>query len=77
MKMDKREQNNGFLKGILHRDDGPAIQMWYENGQKLYEKWFLNDEVYSREDWIEKLKEIGTEHYEEQKMLYDAEKYNL
>jgi len=65
------------LNGKLYREDGPAIQWWYSNGQKSYEYWYLNDKQYSREKWIERLKEIDSPHYEEQKMLYDADKYNL
>jgi len=66
------------LNDKFHREDGPAIQWWwYSSVQKEFEEWFLNDKQYSREKWIEKLKDIGSEHYEEQKMLYDAEKYNL
>ena len=38
---------------------------------------YLNNIEYDREDWINKLKEINSPHYKEQKMLYDAEKYNL
>jgi antitoxin component YwqK of YwqJK toxin-antitoxin module len=67
-----------YLNGKSHREDGPAYQHWYENGQKSRESWYLNDkEYYLREEWINELKKIGSEHYEEQKMLLDAEKYNL
>jgi len=67
-----------YLNGKYHREDGPSYQYWDDNGQKESEWWYLNGKEYlSREDWIKKLKEIGSEHYEEQKMLYDAEKYNL
>ena len=30
-------------KGERHRVDGPAVQSWYENGQKSYESWWLHD----------------------------------
>ena len=66
-----------YLNGKKHREGGPAIQEWYENGQKNYESWFLNNKRYIREEWINKLKEIGSDHYEEQKFLYDVEKYNI
>jgi len=39
--------------------------------------WYLNDKDYSREEWINKLKEIDSPHYEEQEALYNAKKYNL
>jgi len=66
-----------YLNSKVHREDGPAIQDWYKNGQISYEEWWLNDEEYSREKWIERLKEIESPHYEEQEVLYNAEKYNL
>jgi antitoxin component YwqK of YwqJK toxin-antitoxin module len=87
------------LNGKKHREDGPAVQYWYENGQKeseywylngklhredgpalQFEKcqyWFLNDIRYSRKEWIEELKKIGSPHYEEQKILLNTEKYNI
>jgi len=60
-----------------HREDGPSHQMWFGNGQKEYERWLLNDKEYSREEWVEELKKIGSPHYEEQRMLLDMEKYNI
>ena len=66
-----------YLNSKLHREDGPAAQWWYKNGQKEFEEYHLNDKNYSRIEWLEKLKEIGSIHYEEQKLKYDAEKYNL
>ena len=66
-----------FLNVKLHREDGPAIQGWYKNGEKIIDSWYLENNYYSKEEWIEGLKDIGSEHYEEQKMLYNAEKYNL
>jgi len=65
-----------YLNGKEHREDGPAIQSWYK-GQKLDEYWHLNDKKYSREEWVEELKKIGSPHYEEQQMLLDIEKYNI
>jgi hypothetical protein len=73
----QKEYERWRLNDKLHREDGPAIQYWYSNGQKKYENWFLNNKFYSRGEWVEKLKEIGSPHYGEQKMLLDAEKYNL
>ena len=65
-----------YLRGKFHREDGPALQTWLKNGEKIY-GWFLNNKGYSREEWINKLKEIDSEHYKEQEVLYNAEKYNL
>ena len=66
-----------YLNGESHREDGPAYQSWYPNGQKEYEVWYLNGKEYSRENWINQLKKIGSPHYEEQVALYNAEKYNI
>ena len=60
-----------YLNGKRHREDGPAVQRWYPNGQKKSESWWLYDEKYSRKEWIKKLKEIGSPHYEEQKEDYE------
>ena len=60
-----------------HREDGPAVQWWYENGQKESEIYYLNYKSYSRENWLNELKDIGSPHYEEQLLKYEAEKYNL
>jgi len=65
------------LNNKWHRDDGPTVQWWHKNGQKAYEDWYLNDKQYLREKWIERLKKIDSPHYDKQKFLYDAEKYNL
>ena len=66
-----------YLNGKSHREDGPVSQEWHENGQKEYESWYLNDKEYSKEDWLEELKRIGSKHYGEQQMIYNTEKYNL
>ena len=73
----QKEYERWWLNGKRHRENGPARQYWYSNGQKKYENWFLNNILYSREKWVEELKKIGSPHYGEQKMLLDAEKYNL
>jgi len=73
----QKRSEEWLLNGYLHREDGPAYQNWYENGQKWIETWVLNGKEYSRGEWVEKLKEIGSPHYLEQKMLLNAEKYNL
>jgi hypothetical protein len=65
------------LNNKYHREDGPVYQYWSENGQKKSEYWSLNDKEYSRKKWINKLKEIGSPHYDEQRMLLNAEKYNI
>ena len=77
---DQKEFEIWCLNGQYHRENGPAVQWWYDNGQIEYEKWYLNGKQYSRdsrEEWIEQLKEIGSPHYEEQKMLYTQEQYNI
>ena len=66
-----------YLKGNRHREDGPAYQKWFKNGEIEFEFWYLNGKGYRKEEWIDELKKIGSIHYEEQKMLFDFEKYNL
>lgn len=66
-----------LLDGELHRENGPACQSWYEDGQKKYENWWLNGKVSSREEWVKELDKIGSEYYDEQRILLNAEKYNL
>ena len=73
----QKKSERWYLNGKLHREDGPAYQRWYKDGQKEYEGWWLNNKEYSREEWVDKLKEIGSPYYEEQKILLDAEKYNI
>jgi len=63
------------INGKYHREDGPTFQEW--KGGKKYEQWWLNNKKYTHEKWVDKLKEIGSPHYEEQKMLLDLKKYNL
>jgi hypothetical protein len=67
----QKESEEWYLNGNLHREDGPALQ--FEKSQY----WFLNNIGYSREEWVNKLKEIGSSHYQEQKMLLEMEKYNI
>jgi len=31
------------LNGKRHNETGPAVQVWYENGQIAYEEYWLND----------------------------------
>jgi antitoxin component YwqK of YwqJK toxin-antitoxin module len=73
----QKKSEHYIINGKLHREDGPAIQYWYENGQKKSEQYYINSKYYSREDWIEKLKEINSPHYEEQLLKYNSKKYNL
>jgi hypothetical protein len=66
-----------YKNGNRHREDGPAHQYWYENGQKDIETYFINGIEYTREKWIEKLKEINSPHYEDELTKYEGENYNL
>jgi len=72
----QKEYEVWWLNGKFHREDGPAHQSWHSNGQKRYEHWRLNGKPYSRENWVDQLKNIGSKHYEEQRIL-DMEKYNI
>ena len=47
------------------------IEIWILNNIYNRGDWCLNGYSYSREEWIEKLKEIGSYHYEKQK-IYDG-----
>ena len=73
----QKKSERWYLNGKLHREDGPSYQRWYKDGQKEYEGWWLNNKEYSREEWVEELKTIGSPHYLEQKMLLNVEKYNI
>ena len=70
-----------YLHDKMHREDGPAAIYYKKNGKIGNTIYCLNDIRYNREEWIEKLKEMDSPHYEEQKKLYeleqDMEKYNL
>lgn len=37
------------MNNVLHREDGPAETMYYENGQKECEKWYQNDRLHREE----------------------------
>lgn len=45
----KKYLRHNDLNDILHREDGPAETMYYENGRKECEKWYQNDRLH-RED---------------------------
>lgn len=89
---------------LRHREDGPAVEGWFDTGEKAWEYYFINGEEhredgpahvsydkdgstkeyywlnnrgYTREEWLEELKRIGSPHYKEQLMKYEVEKYNL
>ena len=66
-----------YLNGEYHREDGPAYTGWYKNGQKSNEIYYLNNIYYTIENWLDKLKEIDSPHYQDQLVKYEAEKYNL
>jgi antitoxin component YwqK of YwqJK toxin-antitoxin module len=53
------EYERYFLNGNPHRENGPANISYYENGNVEYERYFLNGIQYSKEDYLEKIKEIN------------------
>jgi hypothetical protein len=57
MKSIKKQYSNRIEyrneQGDLHREDGPAIE--YSDG---YKEWFLNDNIYSEDDWKQKVTEL-------------------
>ena len=73
----QKEIEEYYINDKCHREDGPAVQRWYTNGQKKLKKYYLNNKEYIRKDWIEKLKKINSPYYEEQKIKYESELYNL
>ena len=73
----QKESEGWYLNNRRHREDGPAFINWSINGQKRIELWYLNGKFYTREKWVNQLKNIGSIHYEEQKILLNVEKYNI
>ena len=73
----KKSIERYYINGNFHRENGPSKIFWHKNGDEGYEYYYLNDINYNKIDWINKLKEINSPYYEDQKMLYDMEKYNL
>ena len=73
----QKSREEYYINDKYHREDGPAVQWWYEDGQNEDAYYYLNGDNYSREEWIDKLKEIGSPHYQDQLLKYEAEKYNL
>jgi len=73
----QKESEEWYLNNRRHREDGPAFINWSINGQKRIELWYLNGKFYTREKWVNQLKNIGSIHYEEQKILLNVEKYNI
>lgn len=63
--------------GEYHKENGPVEQIWNENGQTTFILYSLFNINYTREQWIKKLKEINSPHYKEQKLIYDADQFNL
>lgn len=56
----KRSELYHNIKGELHRENGTAIQRWYEDGRKYSNSYYLNGMEYSKEDWINQLKKINS-----------------
>ena len=73
----KKHSESYYINDKYHREDGPAYQKWYDNGQKQSEYYYINNEEYNKKNWIKKLKEINSPHYDEQKIKYESELYNL
>lgn len=67
-----------YKNNLNHREDGLAYEEWYLDGNKQDSGYYLFGKRYTREEWLEKLKDINSPYYEEQQIIYDAEKkYNL
>jgi len=46
MEIDEYGNKRWYLNGLLHREDGPAVE--YADGNK---EWWLNDTPYSKEEY--------------------------
>ena len=66
---------NYCKNGKLHREDGAAL-IFYQNDD-IISKYYINDIEYTFQDFVKKLKDIGSPHYEHQKLLLDIEEFNL
>lgn len=73
----QKESQKYYIKGKLHRENGPAVIWWNKNGKDGYMLYYLNGIDYSREDFVQKLKDINSPHYENELLKYNASKYNL
>ena len=40
---------------IMHREDGPAFVQYYQNGSIKFQRYYLNDCKYSREEYIKSI----------------------
>jgi hypothetical protein len=49
-----------YLNGKQHREDGPAGITYYENGNIFYEAYYLNNIEYSKQDYLEKAKNLNS-----------------
>jgi hypothetical protein len=65
------------INGEPHREDGLAYQNFDINGNIKEYDYYLDGEKYKIEDWLKKLKDMNSPHYEEQLLKYSANKYNL
>ena len=66
--MDKKKSEIYYLDGKRHKEDGPAYQNWYKNGQKKSKYHYLNGKDH-REDgpayqyWFENGKKRQEKYY--------------
>lgn len=73
----KKESEKYYIKGKLHREDGPAFIYWDKNKKTKTIIYYLDGVDYSREEYVEKLKEMNSPHYDSELMKYNSEKYNI
>ena len=73
----KLKSEGYYLNNNRHREDGPAYQYWYVNDQSNIESYYLNNIKYTQEEFVQKLKEMNSFHYEEQLLKLQTKKYNL
>lgn len=49
----QKRKEEWFFNGTLHRLNGPAIQLWYPNGQKVFEHWWIYGCKFTKEQYDE------------------------
>ena len=61
------EERNNFNKGIYHRDDGPAVSCYHEDGSVEREFYYINNKWHRTDGpaqvWYYKTGSVSSEHY--------------
>ena len=57
----KNGNKSWYINGLLHKEDGPAID-WYDG---VFKRYYLNDIMYSKEDWENELLKLRLKRLKE------------